>query len=209
MRTVYFIIALMSVLWFSCTGDYKPIFNGNDLSGWESFGSGKWYVENGELTGESDPGDSSSYLSTVNYYDNFDLTFEFKEEKMNGDFGVFFHTKVDSLPVYGWKVVIAPLNQGTGSIFEQNGRGWLEHIPEQREKILKPDEWNKMRIKVERGHVTTWLNGYLMVDYLDSKIALGKGGIAFQLGKGGDVKMRLRRIRIKKLDEQEKVNQYI
>ena len=209
MRPVYFLLILSWVLFFGCSTDHKPLFNGEDLSGWQKYGDGKWFVEKGDLVCESVDGERDGYLTTENTYDNFDLTFEFREEQMNGDFGVFFHTDINTPQVHGWKVVIAAMNHGTGSIFEQNGLGWLEHIPEQSEKMLKPDGWNKMHIKVERGHVTTWLNGYLMVDYTDSKIAKGKGGIAFQVGKGKGVKVRLRNIRIKQLDELEKVNQYI
>ena len=209
MRPVYILLILSWVFIFGCSTDHKPLFNGKDLSGWQKYGDGKWFVEKGDLVCESVDGEREGYLTTEKMYDNFDLTFEFKEEKMNGDFGMFFHTDINTTQVYGWKVVIAAMNHGTGSIFEQNGRGWLEHIPEQSEKMLKPDGWNKMHIKVENGHVTTWVNGYLMVDYTDSNIAKGKGGIAFQLGKGKGVKVRLRNIRIKQLDELEKVNQYI
>jgi len=203
--SVLFLIVALS----ACAGDYTKIFNGNDLTGWHSIDDGDWSVDKGELVCESIDGDNVGYLSTTEFYDNFDLVFEFKEEQMDGDFGVLFHTNVDTAVVHGWKVVIAPMNHGTGSIFEENGRGLLERIPEQSEKVLKPGDWNKMRIKVERGHVTTWLNDYLMVDYSDSNIAKGKGGIIFKVGKGKGVIVRLRNIKIKKLDELEKVNQYI
>jgi len=205
---LFSVLSLIVVL-SACAGDYTKIFNGKDLSGWRSIGDGKWSVENRDLVCESIDGAGAGYLSTVDAYDSFDLVFEFKEEQMNGDFGVLFHTNVDMSVVHGWKVVIAQLNQGTGSIFEENGRGWLERIPEQSELILKPDSWNKMRIKVEGGHVTTWLNDYLMVDYTDSKIAKGIGGIVFKIGRGKGVKVRLRKIKVKRLDELEKVNQYI
>ena len=203
--SVLFLIVALS----ACAGDYTKIFNGNDLAGWRSFGDGSWSVDEKDMVCESIDGASAGFLSTEEVYNSFDLVFEFKEEQMNGDFGVFFHTDVDTTNVYGWKVVIASANHGTGSVFEVNGRGWLERIPEQREKILKPHDWNKMRIKVEGGHVTTWLNDHLMVDYTDSKIAKGRGGIVFNVGKGKGVKVRLRKIRVKRLDELEKVNQYI
>ncbi len=207
MKSRYFAGLFFVFLLMSCSVDHKPVFNGKDLTGWQQYGSGKWYVQDGNLVCESVEG-KEGYLTTERNYDNFDLSFEFKEEQLEGEFGVFFHTNVATSDVYGWKVVIAPLNHGTGSIYEQNGRGWLEHIPEQNEKMLKSNGWNRMRVKVEHGHVITWLNGYLMVDYSDSKIATGKGGITFQV-KGKEVKVKLRNIRVKELDELEKVNQYI
>jgi hypothetical protein len=205
----YIVFAFVTLLLSGCATDQSSIFNGNDLTGWKSVGGAKWSAENGNLICESGSDGEGGYLTTEKSYDNFDLSFEFKEESLKSDFGVFFHTDVEAQPVYGWKVVIAPKNGGTGGIFEQNGRGWLEHIPEQSEKVLKPDDWNKMRIKVERGHVTTWLNGYLMIDYTDSKIAKGVGGISFGTGEGGGVKVVIRNIKVKELDELDKVNQYI
>ncbi|NPA36970.1 MAG: DUF1080 domain-containing protein [Chlorobi bacterium] len=204
---LFYTVALMLMLW-GCDNEYKPLFNGKSLNGWEAKGPGKWYVENGFLTGENDTASGNSYLYTIDDYDNFELLMEFKEE-IPGEFGIFFHTDISTDSLYGWKVVVAPLNGGTGSIYEQNGRGWLERIPEQKEKLLKENDWNRLRIKVERGHVTTWLNGYLMVDYTDSKINKGMGGIAFQIPEQSRIKIRLRNIKIKVLDELEKVNQYI
>jgi hypothetical protein len=198
----------LPVIFFGCVNDQKAIFNGNDLTGWEKSGPAKWYVEDGMLIGEGVSGADNGYLTTTNKFDNFEVALEFRFDK-KGDFGVFFHTEITGSDPFGWKVVVAPLNGGTGSIYEQSGRGWLERIPEQKEKILKENGWNKLKIKVENGHVTTWLNGYLMVDYTDSKIDKGSGGIAFQIPSDSNVKIKLRNIRVKTLDELEKVNQYI
>ncbi len=204
----YLFIVVISVVVWSCTTDYKSIFNGENLDGWQIHGAGKWYVEDGALVCESGKGEDVGYLSTLENYYDFELVFEFKQEEMKNNFGVLFHTTINNSDSLGWEVLIAQLNHGTGSIFEQNGRGWLVHIPEQNEKILKENDWNKLKIKVEGGHVTTWLNGYVMVNYADSKIAEGRGGISFQIHKGGGVKIKLRNIKIKRLDELEKVNQY-
>ncbi len=204
----YLFVAAIALSVSGCTGDYKPIFNGSDLSGWEVHGSDKWYAENGELIGESGEGDQNGYLSTIKDYHDFELQFEFLPEKMQNSSGLFFRTKIEGSEVFGWKVEIGADQHGTGSIFEQNGRGWLKQISEQDQSALKMGQWNMMKIKVVGGTVSTWLNDEFMVTLSDEKIANGDGCIAFQIHKGGGVKMRWRKIKIKELDKLEKVNQY-
>jgi len=58
----------------------ESLFNGKDLTGWEAYGTEKWYVDNGELVCESGPDKEYGYLGTRKYYDDFDLTLDFKQE---------------------------------------------------------------------------------------------------------------------------------
>ena len=58
----------------------KSLFNGNNLDGWTVHGTELWYVENGLLVCESGPDKAYGYLSTNEYYDDFELTLDFKQE---------------------------------------------------------------------------------------------------------------------------------
>ncbi len=205
-RCLFFVVISAVVL--GCTTDYKPIFNGENLDGWQIHGAGKWYVEDGELVCESGMGEENGYLSTLKDYHDFEMQFEFFPVMLKNSCGVFFRTKIEGFKADGWKVEIAATEHGTGSIYEQNGRGWLKQISEQDEKVLKMGQWNRMKIKVVGGNVLTWLNGELMATFSDDKISKGEGVVAFQIHKGGGVKMRWRKIEIKELDKLEKVNHY-
>jgi hypothetical protein len=55
------------------------LFNGKDLTGWEAYGTELWYVKDGLLVCESGPDKQYGYLATREYYDDFDLTVEFKQ----------------------------------------------------------------------------------------------------------------------------------
>ncbi|MFC5412117.1 DUF1080 domain-containing protein [Larkinella bovis] len=165
------------------------LFNGKDLTGWKIYGTEKWYVENGELVCESGPDKGYGYLGTEQFYKNFDLSLEFKQEA-NGNSGVFIRSTVDGTKVSGWQVEVAPPNHDTGGIYESYGRGWLVQIPDEKETILKPGEWNKLRIRAEGDRVQTWLNGKPMVDLKDEKIGKGEGGVALQIHDGGGIKVR-------------------
>ena len=176
----------------------KSIFYGKNLDGWKIHGTEKWYVEDGLLVCESGPDAQYGYLSTEKNYDDFELTLEFLQEA-DGNSGVFFRSTFDGTKVSGWQVEVAPPNHDTGGIYESYGRGWLVQIPDEKEDILKMGEWNKMKIRVVGGHVTTWLNGQQMVDINDDKIAKGKGAIALQIHDGGGIKVKWRNLKVKEL----------
>lgn len=175
------------------------LFNGTDLTGWIPYGKELWYVKDSLLVCESGPEKKYGYLGTTKYYDDFDLSLEFKQEA-NGNSGVFIRSIVDdNATVEGWQVEVAPKGNDTGGIYESYGRGWLVQIPDDKENILKEGEWNKMRIRVKGDNVTTWLNGQEMVNINDEMIGKGHGRIALQIHDGGGIKVLWKNINLKTL----------
>lgn len=176
----------------------QSLFNGKDLTGWKIYGTEKWYVEDGLLVCESGPDKGYGYLATDKFYKDFDLTVEFLQEA-NGNSGVFFRSTIEGTKISGWQCEVAPSGHDTGGIYESYGRGWLKQIEEEKENILKPDKWNKLRIKVVGDRVQTWLNGQPMVDFSDEKIGKANGSIALQIHDGGGIKVRWRKMFITEL----------
>ena len=174
------------------------IFNGKDLAGWKIYGTEKWYVDKGQLVCESGPDKQYGYLATDKFYKNFDLTVEFLQES-NGNSGIFFRSTIEGTKIAGWQCEVAPKGNDSGGIYESYGRGWLKQIDEDKENILKPGEWNKMRLRVEGSRVQTWLNGTPMVDLTDEKIGKADGSIALQIHSGGGIKVRWRKLIIEEL----------
>ena len=175
------------------------LFNGKDLTGWEVYGTEKWYVADGLLVCESGPEKKYGYLATREYYNDFDLTLEFKQEA-DGNSGVFFRSFIEpDVKVNGWQVEVAPRGNDTGGIYESYGRGWLVQIPDEKENILKEKDWNTMRIRVEGDNVRTWLNGVEMVNLTDEKIGKAQGRIALQIHDGGGIKVLWRNLSLQTL----------
>jgi hypothetical protein len=196
-------LALFTILvWYSTafqsTAQKASLFNGKDLTGWKIYGTEKWYVEDGLMVCESGPDKAYGYLGTDKDYYNFELTLEFKQGA-SGNSGVFFRSRIEGTKITGWQAEVAPPGHNTGGIYESYGRGWLIKPDSTLEKYLKYGEWNKMKVRVENGTVTTWLNGHQMITLTDDKIAAGKGGIALQIHDGGGIKVYWRNIRIKEL----------
>jgi len=181
------------------TGEEVNLFNGKDLHGWEAYGTELWYVKDGLLYCESGPDKQYGYLATREYYDNYDLSVDFKQEA-DGNSGVFIRSFIEEgVKVNGWQVEVAPKGHGTGGIYESYGRGWIAQITKEQEEFLKVGDWNTLRIKVQGDNVTSWLNGNEMVNLTDAKIGAGQGRIALQIHDGGGIKVAWRNLKLKTL----------
>jgi len=97
--TKFFALSLIfTSLFNSCASTQNAkstsLFNGKDLSGWEIYGTEKWYVDDGLLICESGPDKQYGYLATNKSFKDFELTIEFKQEA-NGNSGVFFRSSIE------------------------------------------------------------------------------------------------------------------
>jgi len=171
----------------------ESLFNEKNLDGWNIHGTELWYVENGLLVCESGPDKAYGYLSTKKYYDDFELSLEFKQEA-NGNSGVFIRSTFEETKVSGWQVEVAPPGNNTGGVYESYGRGWLIKPEPEKDKALKMGDWNTMRIRVVGDLIESWLNGTPMISLKDEKIGEGKGAIALQIHDGGGIKVRWRNL---------------
>jgi hypothetical protein len=198
MKKILLGLLFVGLAQFSFAQKKEKLFNGKDLTGWIIYGTEKWYVEDGLLISESGPDKEYGYLGTEKSYQDFEINLEFKQED-NGNSGVFIRSTVDGTKVSGWQVEVAPPGNDTGGIYESYGRGWLIKPDPAKDKALKFGEWNKMKIIVKGGRVTSYVNGQMMVDYEDDKIKEGKGGVLLQIHDGGGIKVYWRNIVLKKL----------
>lgn len=175
-----------------------PLFNGKDLTGWEIYGTEKWYVQDGLLICESGPDAGYGYLATTKKYKDFILDVEFKQEA-NGNSGIFIRSSIEGTKITGWQAEVAPPGEDTGGIYESYGRGWLIKPDPALDKHLKMGEWNKMTVKAVGDQLTTYLNGVQMITLNDEKIGAAMGQVALQIHDGGGIKIRWRNINIQEL----------
>ena len=196
------LIALILITWCASSQSYAQstnLFNGKDLTGWEIYGTEKWYVENGILICESGPDKGYGYLGTKETFKNFELTLQFKQAA-DGNSGVFIRSSIEGTKITGWQAEVAPPGKHTGGIYESYGRGWLIKPDPEKDKALKYGKWNKMKIRVVDDQITTWLNGTEMISLTDEKIGSAEGSIALQIHDGGGIKVSWKNIKIKKLN---------
>lgn len=191
------ILGVIAVTLSSCSSSVR-LFNGENLDGWEKYGTEIWEVEDGLLVSKSGPDAQYGYLATTESYKDFELSLEFKQEA-DGNSGVFFRSSIEGTKITGWQVEVAPPGKHSGGIYESYGRGWLIQPGAEKDEALKYGDWNTMKIRVEGDTVTTWLNGTEMITYSDEKIGEANGQIALQIHDGGGIEVQWRNIRLKKL----------
>lgn len=203
MRKLGIVMLLLALGFNTVSTAQKKLFNGKDLTGWEIYGTERWYVQDGLLVCESGPDQEYGYLGTKKHYKDFELKLNFKQES-NGNSGVFIRSTIEGTKISGWQVEVAQKRtseegDATGGIYESYGRGWLIKPDMEKDKNLKVGEWNTLKIKVVGAKVTTWLNGVQMVTLTDDKIGQGEGSIALQIHSGGGIKVKWKNIHIKEL----------
>ncbi|MAG55615.1 MAG: glycosyl hydrolase [Planctomycetes bacterium] len=144
---------------------FKLLFDGKSAAGWNSWRTkkalkfGKWSVEDQALTLGRGGGD----IYTTEKYENFELMLEWKT---TGNGGILI--RVDP-SVKGPIYKVAPEMQiertgGKGST-SAGGLYALYDIECEGEKIIHPNGWNKVTIRIVDGHGIHWFNGKKVADY--------------------------------------------
>lgn len=146
--------------------DFRPLFNGRDLSGWVNQGTadGAWHVEDGVLVIEKAHG---GWLRTEREFSNFELRVEFRLSP-GGNSGVFLRAPIHGDGAYqGMEIQVLDHfhemykdiqpGQFSGSIYDV--------VPASDHDALKPaGEWNAYEILCDGPHVKVTINGKVVVD---------------------------------------------
>ncbi len=209
-NTLYALLVAGTLLLAGCSKSPEAIslFNGENLDGWQNFGGGKFYVEDGMIVGETAPLLPNSFLATEEMYTDFDLELDVKVDpvlnsgiqvrsnvypeetttiRWGGTFNEDGSRNVrervwEKGRFWGYQVELDPTDRAwSGALYEEGGRGFL-HTPGEDEaarKALKPEDWNHVRVRVVGDHFQTWINGVPVADVHDSLTATGY--IALQL----------------------------
>ena len=201
---------LAAFLMFADDKDFKPLFNGKDLSGWtlvKKSGSG-YRVENGVLIC---PEDGGGNLLTEEEFDNFVFRFDFKLTP-GGNNGVGIRAPLAGDIAYsGMEIQILDHDhekyKGWLKPFQRHGSVY-DMIPAKADALKPVGEWNTEEISAEGSRIRVTLNGKLITDADLSTITdpevlkkhpgvQRKGGRIGFLGHGSHVEFR--NIRIKRL----------
>lgn len=152
--------------------DTKPLFTGKNLDGWKVNAAdpkrmaSKWEVtKDGELSVKNGPGD----LVTQKEFDNFVLQFECKTLGKALNSGIFFRC-IPGQYQNGYEAQVQnaykdgdrtkPADFGTGAIY---------HRVPARKVVSNDNEWFTMTVVANGKRISTWVNGYQTVDWLDDR----------------------------------------
>ncbi len=208
------ILFLNAVVFFSFTvvlqaqSTQKAIslFDGITFNGWEGDTVSTWQIINKSIVGGSltQMVPHNEFIATKERFDDFELQLEFK---LTGtgfvNAGVQFHSERATNPAYEMIGYQADLGNGYwASLYDESRRDVTIVQPDSAlvKKILKPNTWNRFKIKSVGRRIRIWLNDVQTVDYNepDNKI-IHKGKIALQVHGGGKALAAYRNIKIIRL----------
>jgi hypothetical protein len=205
--------------------EFRPLFNGRDLTGWD--GDPRfWSVREGTLRGETSfgalPVDNTFLLWRGGVLKDFELHLKFRLQ--SGNSGVQYRCRdLGKWVVGGYQAEIENKQGKAGFLYEEKGRGWLARVGEKAEagadgkvkvtgELAKKEaliaagyyrmrDWNEYRIVVRGNHVEHWLNGFQTVDFIDNDPARRtlSGLLALQIHAGPPMSVEFKDILLKNL----------
>lgn len=181
--------------------DFKPLFNGKDLTGWITpDNKGLWSVENGEIVGRTKEGELKKNEFLVLAAPQTDFVLKAKAKILGGNSGIQVRSKrADDGAVAGPQVDIA--DGYFGVLYDERGtRGIIERYdPAKAEALAKKADWNDFVITLKGNHLKVELNGTTILDRKDDQFPK-TGHIALQVHAGPPMEVRFKDVVLKKLD---------
>lgn len=180
MKTVIFLTLAFPL----AAQSWKPLFNGKDLTGWESRGDGLWSVmADGTLLGQRGPLGkppstdvnskiykdwlhNQAWLFTTAEYSEFDLRLEYwlpvggnsgvaLRDPSRAQFGI--QTPPDFTRTPAKSAYEVQINNGYPG--DPNLTGSIYNLAIARDGLQRPHDWNQLEISVRNDKITVRLNG--------------------------------------------------
>ena len=203
--------------------EYKELFNGRDLTGWEG-DKRLWSVQDGLLTGqttaETKIEKNTFCIWTGGEVGDFELEATFRLEGDNNS-GVQYRSKKypknGPYAIIGYQADIHPAPNYLGMLYDEGGRGIAAERGQKvtlgpgEAKDVKPlkvkdeapklSEWNKLEVRAVGNHLVHKLNGEVTVDVTDNdpENAEAKGLLALQVHAGPPMKVQFKSIKLRPL----------
>lgn len=186
------------------TTDRQPLFNGENLDGWEvRGGSAAFRVEDGMIIGRTVEGSPNTFLCTKREYGNFELELNVMcDVPLNSGVQIRSHVYREDTPqasdprltrrageVYGYQCEITRQSRGTAGNFWDEARytKWLDNFADKpaAQEAYKDAQWNHLRIVAQGDHIRSWVNGVPCADFRDGTDAEGFIGLQVHGIPGG------------------------
>jgi hypothetical protein len=152
-------------------GEWMPLWNGKDLSGWQQAGPGRFVVEDGTLKTE---GGMGLLWYTPRKIGDAVLRVVFRQERPRSNSGVFI--RIPDPPTEPWK----PVHTGYEVQIYSGGddrhtTGVLYSFTHALARPARRAEWNTMEITLDGPRTVVHLNGTLVTDYTEGQPVAEKG----------------------------------
>ena len=174
------------------TPSLPTIFNGRDLAGWKVVGAPYWQVADGAIVGESDVRKQGSMLYTEQVYGDVILE---GEVRFSGEIDSGIMVRKPELQVQ-IGVSRTLKKDMTGSFY--TGTYPEEGRAPKAADLIKPGEWNRIRVEAKGDTFTVLINGEQVSHYTSQKYREA-GPIGLQIHAGLVMKVEFRDLRAQAL----------
>ena len=177
--------------------DFKKLFDGKTLDGWETLPGGQWKVENGVIVGQQDKTEKRhGMLLSKKVYTDFVVKLKYKSIKGNSGFYFRAERAKSKTSVKGFQAEIDADGKDVGGIYETSGRYWVSRPSKEKIKTFyKKHQWNDMVIKAVGKNTTVYVNGVKTVE-LKNDTGRTQGHFGLQLHGGQEMNVEYKDIEI-------------
>lgn len=214
-------LSLLKITAFA-EGEFKSLFNGRDLSGWEG-NPELWKVENGEIVGITTGPEQIPYNQFLIWrggkVKNFELKATIKQRGNNS--GIQYRSsEIAERPwaVRGYQCDIHPAGGYRAMLYEEGGRGIISQNGQtvvvdpqgikwrasEREPVNADlAEWHEYTVLARGNHLVHQIDGKTtaeVTDFEEAKRAL-EGLLAFQIHKGPAMEVRIKDVKLRELPD--------
>jgi len=188
------ILNLITLSLFAQDPVLKSAFNGKNLKGWVVPENNIWWsVENGTIRAKSGPDKKGSILWTDKEYTDFVIETDFRYDEGTVDTGIFLRSDTEQIQM-GISGSLKRDMTGSPYIVGKKYPVEAQNVKE----ILKPNEWNTIKVIAIAGYYEVWLNNKHVMSYTsDSYVKTGPIGL--QLHPNTEMTASFRNIKIGKM----------
>ncbi|MDX1362680.1 MAG: DUF1080 domain-containing protein [Arenibacter latericius] len=193
-KIILTLILLSTFSVFSQQPKFKNLFNGRNLNGWNVPTDNLWWsVQNGVLIGKSDPQLKGSILWTDKEFRDFKFETDFRFGEGTIDSGIFIRNDKQQIQLgisgsLKRDMTASPYISGLGYPVEAHNI----------KDILKPRDWNTIKVIAIAGYYEVWLNNIHVMSYT-SESFIEQGPIGLQVHPNNEMTISFRNIKVANL----------
>ncbi len=174
------------------------LFNGKDFEGWKLFIPDEtvdpktvWEARDGVIHCKGEP---NGYMRTVEEYENYRISFEWRWTERPGNSGFLMHIQGED-KVWPKCIESQLMSENAGDFYAIDGTDFKERVDKSTTRLAKRHphnekpigEWNKMVAECQDNTIRIWVNDLLQNEATEATVS--KGYIALQ-SEGAPIEFR-------------------
>jgi predicted dehydrogenase len=190
-----------TILPAASTSEWRPLFNGRDLSDWIVDTTQAWSVRDGMIVGRHSGLKYNDFLRTRQDFGDFEVKLQFRLTNGEGNSGIQFRSEPvpNSHEVMGYQADIG--QQYWGCLYDESRRKKvLAGPPEGALAALDKTGWNEYVVRAQGNFITLHLNGIRTVHYIETEPNIRRSGfLALQVHSGPGIEVAFKNLMIREL----------